>query len=148
MLFRSLGLSVLLRLFAPFLPYVTEEVWSWAFAEETGRPSIHRAPWPSAAELEAVPAPADAGSLGLAIAALAAVNKAKADAEVSMGREVAALGLAAAPATLARAAPVLADVLAAARCASHRLEPASDVEEGAFRVLALELAPRDERDRG
>jgi valyl-tRNA synthetase len=142
------GLSVLLRLFAPFLPYVTEEVWSWAFAEETGRPSIHRAPWPVPEELADVPAPADAGSLSLAVAALAAVNKAKADAAVSMGREVRLLALAAAPATLARVRPVLADVLAAARCASHRVEPAADVDEGAFRVLALDLAPRDERDRG
>src|SRR5207247_1547083 len=41
-----LGLGVLLRLFAPVLPYITEEIWSWAFAEETGSRSIHAAPWP------------------------------------------------------------------------------------------------------
>ncbi|HPG25283.1 MAG TPA: hypothetical protein PLW10_06595, partial [Myxococcota bacterium] len=76
------------------------------------------------------------------VAALAAINKAKADAEVSMGREVATLRLAASPSTAAVLEGVLPDVLAAARVASHVLESRDGLEEGVVEVAAIEFAER------
>ncbi len=42
-----LALNTLLRLFAPFVPTITDEIWSWTYAQETGYKSIHQTPWPT-----------------------------------------------------------------------------------------------------
>jgi valyl-tRNA synthetase len=130
------------------LPYITEEVWSWAFAEETGQPSIHAAPWPSGDDFAEVPAPADPLSFDLAVAAHASINKAKADAEVSMGREVEQMTLLANAETLERLQPVLGDVLSAARILSHASEVRADLEDGVFEVADAVFAPKPEKKSG
>ncbi|GAA1503090.1 valine--tRNA ligase [Sphaerisporangium rubeum] len=77
------ALDVLLRLFAPFLPFVTEEVWSW------WRPgTVHRAPWPASTEV--VPG-GDPGLLPVVSEVLREIRKAKSTAQVSMRAEVAVL---------------------------------------------------------
>jgi len=148
-----LGLSVLLRLFAPVLPYITEEVWSWSFAREipvgATEParSVHLAAWPNAADFAEIAAPDHAASFDTAVATLAAINRAKADAEVSMGRGVAMLRLAVCPATLDVLEGVAGDVLAAARVSEHEFSTDASLEEGQCEVLAIEFAEREEKPR-
>ncbi len=137
-----LGLDVLLRLFAPFIPYISEEVWSWAFAAEKGESSIHRAAWPSSAELDGIDVPTTEASFDVAVTCWNAINKAKADSEVSMGREVEALTIAADAETLAGLEPVLGDVLAATRCRAHTLAVDASVETGSFAMRDVRFAPK------
>ncbi len=140
-----LGLSVLLRLFAPVLPYITEEVWSWSFAAETGHQSIHVAPWPGEVDFAHVAAPADPASFDLAVAAHQAINKAKAEAEVSMGREVEDILISANAKTLEAASPVLGDVVLAARVRAHRLGEDGALEDGAFLASDATFAPKPQK---
>ena len=75
------ALHVMLRLFAPFLPFATEEVWGW-WQKDAG--SIHRASWPVVEELTAGIDAGNIGLLELASIAVGGVRKAKSDAKASM----------------------------------------------------------------
>jgi valyl-tRNA synthetase len=82
----ELALSTLLRLFAPFLPFVCEEVWSWC---QEG--SVHRQPWPEGDELRHAAAGADGSPLEMASEVLGRVRKAKSEAKLSQRAPVARL---------------------------------------------------------
>jgi valyl-tRNA synthetase len=107
----TLALSSLLRLFAPFLPFVTEEVWSWWQAG-----TVHRATWPEPGELrEPAGAGADPLVLEVAAAVLGEVRKAKTAAKASMRTEVARAVVRDTPDRLAALRRVAADVCDAGR---------------------------------
>jgi len=103
-----------LKLFAPFLPFATEEVWSWW--RQDG--SIHRSSWPS---------PPDAGDgdplvLEVTAAALSEIRKAKSEAKRSMRTEVDRAVVADTPERLAALRLAEADLREAGRIAELALE--------------------------
>ena len=77
---------MLLRLFAPVLPFVTEEVWSWW---QEG--SVHRAPGPTASELRDAAQGGDPAVLDVAGGVLAEIRKAKSAEKKSQRHEVLSL---------------------------------------------------------
>ena len=117
------SLHVMLRLFAPFLPYATDEVWSWW---QSGAGSIHRASWPTRDEAAAGLDSANAGLLPLAQTALFHLRKAKSDAKVSMKADVLSATLVAPAAELERIRGFEADLRAVGRI--QRLDWAEGTE--------------------
>jgi valyl-tRNA synthetase len=78
-----LALSTLLRLFAPVIPFATEEAWSWF---EQG--SVHRASWPLAEPLRAAAADIDPGVLAASSEVLVGIRRAKTAAKASQKAHV------------------------------------------------------------
>jgi valyl-tRNA synthetase len=104
----QVALGVYLRLFAPFLPFVTEEVWSWW---QEG--SVHRQPWPTIEGLRT--RGADPGVLGLASTVIASVRAHKSERKASMAAEVEILTITAPSEVLEWIRQAEPDLMAAAR---------------------------------
>ncbi|MBG6225650.1 valyl-tRNA synthetase [Arthrobacter sp. CAN_A2] len=126
-------LDALLRLFAPFLPFATEEVWSW-----WREGSVHQADWPGADALAALPDSADAGVLTSVALALGGIRKAKSEAKVKQRTEVERAVVTASAAQAGQIRAGLADLLAAGNARDLRVVEG----DGALSVSAVELVPQ------
>jgi valyl-tRNA synthetase len=112
----EIGIELLLRAFAPYLPFVTEEAWSWWHEG-----SIHRYAWPQPGEavrryLKAIGTD-DPGEqpqyFRTASSVLSAIRKAKSESKVSIKTPVANLKIVGPEAYLQEVAEILADLSAA-----------------------------------
>jgi valyl-tRNA synthetase len=102
-----LALDTLVRLFAPVLAFVTEEVWSWW---RDG--SVHRSPWPESGPLRAATGVEHHSPLALdaAIGVLTEIRRAKAAARRSLRTPVARVEVADHPERLAALSQAAADL--------------------------------------
>ncbi len=105
----AVALRVQLRLLAPFLPYVTEEVWSWW---QEG--SVHQASWPTRDEV-ATAREGDPAVLETAATVLAGVRGAKSAAKMSMRTEIDTVSVTAPPSLVGLVELVEGDLRAAGR---------------------------------
>ena len=112
----AIALANLLGLFAPHLPFVTEEVWSWW---QPG--SVHRAAWPDATPVRAAAADGDAGAYEVAARVLGEVRKAKTASKRSLKTVVRRLVVRGDATLLERLEAVKVDVCEAARAESVEL---------------------------
>jgi valyl-tRNA synthetase len=117
----AIALDVQLRLFAPFLPFVTEEVWSWW---QEG--SVHRAAWPSADEVLAMAGDGDRAVVADTAIALSLVRKAKSEAKASMKAEVSRAVVSGPEASMLRLEAIAGDLKATGAIAELTFTPSGD----------------------
>lgn len=128
-------LDTVLRLFAPFIPFATEEVWSWW---RTG--SVHRASWPVTDGYASLAAEGDPEVLTVVGEALSGLRKSKSEAKVKQRTAVLSATVSAPAAQLEQVRAGLEDLKAAGNAADLTLSPA----EGELSVSEVELEQTEE----
>jgi len=141
----AIAIDTFVRLLAPYLPFVTEEVWSW-YREG----SVHQAAWPTTSNLEVTPdgsiegAIEDASSvlLGVASEALVVLRRVKSEAKVSPRTPFLEVTVSAPEQMIPLLEEVLEDLAAATKIqgpAHFEASADSTEDEGAIRVASFEL---------
>jgi valyl-tRNA synthetase len=127
-----LALNVMLRLFAPVIPFATAEVWSWYHGD-----SVHRSAWPVVGEFDTVMVgESDPAILVAASAALIGIRRGKTDAKASQKTVVLSATINAPAAMVALLTHALDDLRAVGRIEVLTLAVADDLS-----VTDFELAP-------
>ncbi len=140
----TMALDTFLRLFAPVLPFSTEEVWSW-----WREGSVHHAAWPESAPLRvtATGRADPAAFLASAGSALAALRKVKSEAKVSQRTEIASVELLVPESQLPAVLAAETDLCSAGRVRSLAVVPVPDAgTEGETVVVTArnaELVPTE-----
>ena len=129
----NIALETLLKLFAPFLPFVTEEVWSW-WQDGT----VHQSTWPTSDALKTVIG--DGSEVQVELVALAAdaisqLRKVKSEAKVSMKAGLEQVTFSATAAHIALLQQVEVDLVAAGRIAGAITYTTSDSALGVSAVI-------------
>ncbi|MEV8372902.1 valine--tRNA ligase [Kribbella sp. NPDC056861] len=119
----AVALSVQLRLLAPYLPFATEEVWSWW---QEG--SIHTTSWP-VPEVDIASAEQDPAVLDAVAEVLAGIRGAKSTAQVSMKTEVSKVEVSGPAARLGLAERAEVDLRAAGRITGEILWSPDESDE-------------------
>ncbi len=110
----ALSLKMFLRLFAPFLPFMTEEIWSWRFAKsEDKEGSVHVAPYPTSEEYAAIAEPKFATCYAAGVEVLVKIRSAKTEGKKSLRWPVAQLAVRGSQESLDALKVALEDVLEA-----------------------------------
>ncbi len=115
------ALDTLLRLFAPFLPFATEEVWSWW---RDG--SVHTSTWPTADSLRTAADGADAQLLSVAGETLTELRRVKTEAKRSLRTVIETATIADTEERIALLAQVEADVAEAGAVTAMTLTPGAE----------------------
>jgi valyl-tRNA synthetase len=117
-----IALHTQLRLLAPFIPFATEEAWSWW---QDG--SIHRSGWPEASELEGFTKGQASSMLKSASDALMGIRKAKSDQQLSMKAEITSLVIKAPAGKLEELKALEADLRAVGKIDSINFETGEEI---------------------
>ena len=121
-----IALDVILRMFAPYLPYVTEEIWN---SVRESFESIHRAQWPNVHELSHRE---DEGRFDAAVEVLTQARRTKSEAKVSLRFPIDHLAVTGPTKAIDALGPVMDDVATTLNVQSYELS----VDDSADRLIA------------